>query len=181
MLCTVTEPVFAIVAVVSVAVGAVVSAALVTVRVVVAATDDSVTMTVMVFVPSTRATSRPVPETVVVPLTVIVALPLDAVGVTVMESVDCPTLAEYVKVPDEKDGERVPLEIDKDESKVFATAEVPKEVPVPDCEFSLVLVTTARNDFPTSVTPITYDVVVAPVIFEKFVRVPQLEEHDCHW
>jgi hypothetical protein len=62
---------------------------LVMVSEVVVVTPDAVTTTVMVLDPSERLTERPLPDAVDVPLTVIVALPLDAVGVTVIvESLD---------------------------------------------------------------------------------------------
>jgi len=85
VLCTVTEPVFAIVTATTDTVGAVTSEVRVTVKVVVVETDKFVTTMVMVLAPSTRFTERSLPDVVDVPLTVIDALPLDAVGVTRME------------------------------------------------------------------------------------------------
>jgi hypothetical protein len=62
---------------------------LVMVSEVVVVTPEAVTTMVIVLDPSERLTERPLPDEVDVPLTVIVALPLDAVGVTVIvESLD---------------------------------------------------------------------------------------------
>ena len=99
-------------------------AAFVTVSVVVVVTEEVVTTIVMVFVPSTRFTDLPLPDEVDVPFTVIVALPLEAVGVTVIvESLD-EAFDEYVKVPAANVGLKVPTEIARLESRVSGTTPV---------------------------------------------------------
>ena len=55
-------------------------------------------------------------------------------------------------MPDANVGLRVPPEIANEVSRVSETADVPTEAPVPKSEFSLVFVTIALNDFPTSDT-----------------------------
>ena len=93
-------------------------AAFVTVSVVVVVTEEVVTTIVMVFEPSTRFTDLPLPDEVDVPFTVIVALPLEAVGVTVIvESLD-EASDEYVKVPAANVGLKVPTETARLESRV---------------------------------------------------------------
>ena len=99
-------------------------AAFVTVSVVVVVTAEVVTTIVMVFEPSTRFTDLPLPDEVDVPFTVIVALPLEAVGVTVIvESLD-EAFDEYVKVPAANVGLKVPTEIARLESRVSGTTPV---------------------------------------------------------
>lgn len=95
VLCTVADPAARIVAEVRVTVGAVESEVRVTVIVVVAVTDDTVTATVIVLVPTvSEIGDDALPNSTDEPLTVIVALPLDAVGVTATDDVAVVTVAE---------------------------------------------------------------------------------------
>jgi len=115
-------------------------AAFVTVSVVVVLTAEVVTMIVMVFEPSTKFTDLPLPDEVDVPFTVIVALPLEAVGVTVIvESLD-EAFDEYVKVPAENVGLKVPTETARLESRVSGTT--PVAVPLAVVEPTLLVLVT---------------------------------------
>lgn len=150
VLSIVTESDARMVAEVNVTVGAVESAVRVTVIVVVADTDDTVTTTVIVLAPRLSAMADDAPPDVTdAPFTVIAALPLDAVGVTVTEDVAAVTVAEYAEVPALNEGDRVPLDNAKSDNLVSGTADVPVDAAVPNWLFSFVFVTTTRICFPT--------------------------------
>jgi hypothetical protein len=169
------------VAEVKVTVGAVESEVRVTVIVVVAVTDDTVTATVIVFVPRVREIGdEALPDDTADPFTVIVALPLDAVGVTVINDVAGVTVAEYPSVPASNTGENVPLDNVKPARRVSGTAAVPVDAAVPDWLFSFVFVTMTRICLPTSSAVTTNVEFVAPDIAVKLLNVAQLAAHDCH-